>query len=77
MLLKNPIRQISMVCPTDEDVLISEVLQVASFDKEFWAICNLEIWVLIVVALCGSWHDCTLDDRGESIGQFVEYGFND
>ena len=68
VLLEYAFCNFSMMCATDENILISKILQMASLDKEFWAVCNLEVWVLFVLSLSRSRNDGALDDRRESIG---------
>ena len=57
-----------MVSSTDQNILISEVLQVTSLNEEFWTVCNLQIWVFFVKSLSGARYDSALDYGREPIG---------
>ena len=77
VLLKDSLSHISVVGAADEDVLIPEVLEVASLDEEFWAVCNLEVWIILMVALGCSRHHGALDDRSESVWKLIENALDD
>ena len=67
VLLEDTLSNISMMCSTDEEILVRKVFEALALDKEFRGISNLEVRVTSMVLFRRSGNHRRLDDSRESI----------
>ena len=75
-MLQNEIRQVLVVCSHNQDFLILEVPFRALCPDEFRGARYSQARELVMKVLRGTWNNCALNDRRETIRQSLQDGFD-